>query len=77
VVPVPQDPASGGDGDSGFVDRALLRRHLPDRPAFTPSASASSDPKGPVMRHAYTTRAVWMITAVLLAACVWFALALG
>lgn len=29
------------------------------------------------MRHTYTTRAVWMITAVLLAACVWFALALG
>lgn len=28
------------------------------------------------MRHTYTTRAVWVITAILLAACVWFALAM-
>ncbi|MEU2123658.1 ferredoxin reductase family protein [Nocardia niwae] len=30
-VPVPQDPPSGWDGESGFVDRALLQRHLPVR----------------------------------------------
>ncbi len=29
------------------------------------------------MRHTYTTRAVWAITFVLLAACAWFALALA
>lgn len=31
VVPVPQDPPPGWRGESGFVDRALLQRHLPDR----------------------------------------------
>ncbi|MFF0497863.1 ferric reductase-like transmembrane domain-containing protein [Nocardia aobensis] len=31
VVPVVQDPAPGWDGANGFVDRALLQRHLPDR----------------------------------------------
>lgn len=29
------------------------------------------------MRHTYTTRAVWTITLLLLAACLWFALALA
>lgn len=29
------------------------------------------------MRHIYTTRAVWAITLVLLAACAWFALTLA
>ncbi|MBB5912540.1 hypothetical protein BJY24_001407 [Nocardia transvalensis] len=29
------------------------------------------------MRHTYTTYAVWAIMILLLAACVWFALALG
>lgn len=31
VVPVPQDPPPEWEGESGFVDRALLQRHLPDR----------------------------------------------
>lgn len=31
VVLVPQDPPPGWDGESGFVDRALIHRHLPDR----------------------------------------------
>ncbi|PFX00346.1 3-ketosteroid-9-alpha-hydroxylase reductase subunit [Nocardia farcinica] len=31
VVLVPQDPPPGWPGESGFVDAALLRRHLPDR----------------------------------------------
>lgn len=29
------------------------------------------------MRHTYTTRAVWAITALLLAACTWFAVVLA
>nr|WP_276514780.1 ferric reductase-like transmembrane domain-containing protein [Nocardia transvalensis] len=31
VVPVPQYPPESWDGEYGFVDRALLHRHLPDR----------------------------------------------
>jgi ferredoxin-NADP reductase len=31
VVPVPQDPPPDWEGESGFVDRALVQRHLPDR----------------------------------------------
>ncbi|MEV3963754.1 ferric reductase-like transmembrane domain-containing protein [Nocardia sp. NPDC050193] len=31
TVLVPQDPPPGWEGESGFVDRALLQRHLPDR----------------------------------------------
>ncbi|WP_280336611.1 ferredoxin reductase family protein [Nocardia wallacei] len=31
VVPIPQHPPTDWTGDSGFVDHALLRRHLPDR----------------------------------------------
>ncbi|WP_416562070.1 ferric reductase-like transmembrane domain-containing protein [Nocardia testacea] len=31
VVPVPENPPPEWHGESGFVDRGLLRRHLPDR----------------------------------------------
>ncbi|WP_063058467.1 ferredoxin reductase family protein [Nocardia sienata] len=31
TVPVPQDPPPEWEGENGFVDRALLQRHLPDR----------------------------------------------
>jgi ferredoxin-NADP reductase len=30
VVPVPENPPDGWEGESGFVDADLLARHLPD-----------------------------------------------